>query len=316
MDLRPDTEQKGILEAVSTLLRRTAGPQRARAADGAGDPAALARLAEAGFCDIADSGERADRLTALLVVEQAARFLVPAPVGARTLASAYTGLKDPPLMIALASGNGSLARYGADADIVLMLGDGTLWRLDQGDFTAQPAPTRMSFPLARVTARPGRGVDLGPEAAGRLTRVWRVLLAAEIGAAMASALEVARSHVQVRVQFGHPIGSLQAVQHTLARAHVTAQGAMWLARRAAWDLDSDADAALAATHATAGAAEVFDAVHQVTGAIGFTREFDLHLWSLRLPVLAAELGGPQAHAAAASAAQWPAPRAAGGRDHS
>src|ERR1700761_3288544 len=121
MDLRPDSEQKGILDAVSTLLRRTAGPERARAAGGAGDPDALARLAEAGFCDIARSGKRADQLTALLVVEQAARFLVPAPVGARALAAAYAGLKDPPLMIALASGDGSLARYGADADVVLML---------------------------------------------------------------------------------------------------------------------------------------------------------------------------------------------------
>jgi cyclohexanecarboxylate-CoA ligase len=48
---------------------------------------------------------------------------------------------------------------------------------------------------------------------------------------------------------------------------------------------------MAAAYASAAALAVFDSVHQVVGAIGFTREFDLHLWSLKLPVLAAELGG-------------------------
>jgi alkylation response protein AidB-like acyl-CoA dehydrogenase len=119
---------------------------------------------------------------------------------------------------------------------------------------------------------------------------------------------VARQHVSVRVQFGRPIGAMQAVQHRLADAHVRAQGSIWLARRAAWHLDSELETALAAAYASASALAVFDAVHQVVGAIGFTREFDLHLWSLRLPVLAAELGGPRAHAAAASAAQWPGKR--------
>ena len=123
---------------------------------------------------------------------------------------------------------------------------------------------------------------------------------------MIGAVDVARAHVTARTQFGRPIGSLQAVQHRLAEAHVQAQGSMWLARRAAWDLGSDRQAALAAAYAAAAAGPVFDAVHQMVGAIGFTTEFDLHLWSLRLPVLAAELGGPRAHAAAAAAAQWPA----------
>jgi Acyl-CoA dehydrogenase, C-terminal domain len=306
MDLTLDPEQDGVVDAVTTLLRRTAGPDRARAFTGAADSAALRRLDEAGFLDITQAGTPHAHLTALLVVEQAARFLVPAPVGARALVAPYAGVPDPPRVVGLAQGSGSIARYGADADAVLMLDGGTLRLLRRGDMTAEPVASRMAYPLARVTARPGHGQDLGPDAASRLVRAWRVLLSAEIAAAMISAIDVARAHVQVRTQFGRPIGSLQAVQHQLAQAHVSAQGSLWLARRAAWELDAELPAALAATYASAAALSVFDSVHQVVGAIGFTTEFDLHLWSLKLPVLAAELGGPGAHAAAASALQWPA----------
>ncbi len=318
MDLRLDSEQDSVVDAVRTLLRRTAGPRESGETSGRLDGEAMRRLSEAGFLDVASDGAPHDHLTALLVTEEAARGLVSAPVGARALVAAYAGVPDPPLTIGLALGQGSIVRWGADVDAVLMLQGATVRLLRPGDMTAERVPSRMTYPLARVTARPDRGevvpgtarsghdgaADDG--AAARMTRAWRTVLAAEIAAAMIGAVDVARAHVSARTQFGRPIGSLQAVQHRLAEAHVHAQGSMWLARRAAWELGSERQTALAATYATAAASAVFDAVHQVVGAIGFTTEFDLHLWSLKLPVLAAELGGPRAHAAAAAAAQWPA----------
>jgi alkylation response protein AidB-like acyl-CoA dehydrogenase len=308
MDLRLDGEQEEIVGAVRTLFARTAGPGRARLMAGGTDRESLGRLDEAGFLDVAADGTARGHLAAVLVTEQATRSLVMAPVGARALVAAYAGVPGPPAAVGLARGSGSHVRFGADLDAVLMLDGDEARLLGPDDMKTEPVQSRHSFPLARVSARPGRGQVLPAGTAARTARAWRTLLAAEAGAAMSSAIEVARQHVSVRVQFGRPIGAMQAVQHRLADAHVRAQGSIWLARRAAWHLDSELETALAAAYASASALAVFDAVHQVVGAIGFTREFDLHLWSLRLPVLAAELGGPRAHAAAASAAQWPGKR--------
>jgi Acyl-CoA dehydrogenase, C-terminal domain len=303
MDLRRDGEQLSIIEAVRTLFARAAGPARTAAAGP--DSEGLQRLDEAGFLDVAQAGDPRGRLAALLIVEEAVRSLVNAPVAARVLVAPYVGLDGPPRALGLATGNRSVVRFGANADAVLMLDGDEARMLGAGDMEVERIDSRLGYPLARITALDAQGVSLGDGAAARLTRAWRTVLAAEAGAAMISAIDVARRHVSVRTQFGRHIGSLQAVQHRLADAHVQAQGSMWLARRAAWHLDSELETALAAAYASAAAMSVFDAVHQVVGAIGFTREFDLHLWSLKLPVLAAELGGPRAHAAAASAAQWP-----------
>jgi hypothetical protein len=308
MELRLDGEQEEIVAAVRTLFARTAGPGRARLMTAGIDRVALGRLDEAGFLDVAADDSPRGHLAAVLITEQATRSLVMAPVGARALVAAYAGVPDPPAAIGLAMGSRSHVRFGTDTDAVLMLDGDEARLLGPDDMKAESVESRLSFPLARVTARPGRGQVLAAGVAARMTRAWRTLLAAEAGAAMSSAIAVARQHVSVRMQFGRPIGSMQAVQHRLADAHVRAEGTIWLARRAAWHLDSELETALAAAYASASALAVFDAVHQVVGAIGFTREFDLHLWSLRLPVLAAELGGPRAHAAAASAAQWPGSR--------
>jgi hypothetical protein len=45
-------------------------------------------------------------------------------------------------------------------------------------------------------------------------------------------------------------------------------------------------------------------VHQLHGAMGFTTDYDLYLWSTRLAVARLELGGPAAHADALAAIRW------------
>ena len=307
MNLDLDADQALIVDAVHEGLSRTAGPVRTRELGFGLDLACAAELAAGGYLDVAMGGGAGDFLAAVLVIEKGAELLAGVPIGARTLVAPYVGVQDPPTTVALASGDGSVVRYGAEAEAVLMLdGDCVRW-LRAGEFAAEPVPSRMAYPLATVTARPGTGQVIGvADAAARMTRSWRVLLAAEIGAAMSAAIDVSRAYVSARTQFGRHIGSLQAVQHRLAQALVQARGATWLARHAAWNIDSDLQAALAAAYATAAAHDVFDAVHQVVGAIGFTTEFDLHLWSMRLPVLAAELGGPAAHAADACRLTFPA----------
>jgi hypothetical protein len=50
--------------------------------------------------------------------------------------------------------------------------------------------------------------------------------------------------------------------------------------------------------------QVFRETQQLHGAIGFTREYRLHVWSMRLPALAVEMGGREAHRLAVSKSRF------------
>jgi hypothetical protein len=63
-------------------------------------------------------------------------------------------------------------------------------------------------------------------------------------------------------------------------------------------------AATAAAYCLDTAGLVFTETHQLSGAIGFTREHDLHVWSMRLMALRVELGGVAAHRRAIAEARW------------
>jgi len=101
--------------------------------------------------------------------------------------------------------------------------------------------------------------------------------------AMGQALALSIEHVNTRQQFGRPLGKFQAVQQSLAvmacevRA-VEAAAAALAARLDAVGLDvAAADFEIAAAKLRAnGAVGVVTAIaHQVHGAIGFTREYEL-----------------------------------------
>ena len=105
-------------------------------------------------------------------------------------------------------------------------------------------------------------------------------------------------------QFGRAIGSFQAVQHRLAECAVLIEGSRWLSYESAW-LGAPAEgAAAAAAYAMSAADRIFIETHQLSGAIGFTREHDLHCWSMRLQALRLELGGVAGHRRALAEARW------------
>jgi alkylation response protein AidB-like acyl-CoA dehydrogenase len=121
-------------------------------------------------------------------------------------------------------------------------------------------------------------------------RGWRcIAVCAEAIAAMQAALDLTVEHVCARVQFGRPIGSLQAVQHRLAECSVLLHGARLLLYRAAVDGICFAETAAIATHEAVK--RVLYETSQFHGAIGLTLEYPLHLWSYRLRVLQFELAG-------------------------
>ena len=63
-------------------------------------------------------------------------------------------------------------------------------------------------------------------------------------------------------------------------------------------------AATAAAYALTAATRVFAETHQLSGAIGFTREHNLHVYSMRLQALRLELGGVRGHRRALAKARW------------
>jgi alkylation response protein AidB-like acyl-CoA dehydrogenase len=104
-----------------------------------------------------------------------------------------------------------------------------------------------------------------------------------------AALALAVDHASNREQFGRPIGVNQAVSHQCVDIRVETDAMRVLAHQAAWRHDryehDPAAAARAAALANAYARDVvpgiFARAHQVHGAMGFTMEYDLQLFSRR-----------------------------------
>ena len=88
-----------------------------------------------------------------------------------------------------------------------------------------------------------------------------------------------------RQQFGHPIGKFQAIQHqvsVLAEHAFAARMAAQIGCQSATATPDRLRVAVAKARASEAALEVAAAAHAIHGAIGFTAEFDLQLYTRRL----------------------------------
>jgi alkylation response protein AidB-like acyl-CoA dehydrogenase len=134
-----------------------------------------------------------------------------------------------------------------------------------------------------------------------------IALSAEQAGAAATALALTVAYTKVRVQFGRPIGSFQALQHRMAEMHVLVESARSLSYAAAEAAAQDAaDAGLRAAAAKAYCSEAFQQVSaemiQLHGAIGMTWEHVAHRYFKRAHGSALLFGPPAAHVARIAAA--------------
>jgi hypothetical protein len=185
--------------------------------------------------------------------------------------------------------NGNPGRFVAQAKTLIVIEGARigLTRPQAGDTVA--VDSLYAYPMGRLTGHPP--VTWLPEPDADRVRTWiRVALAAEISGLLQAAIASAVEHLNVRKQFGRPLGAFQALRHRMAEAAVLAGGVRWLALKAAWSGD-DGDAALAALHAQDSATRIVYDVHQMLGAMGMTLEHPLHLWTYRAKALLSELGG-------------------------
>lgn len=306
MDFLPGEEQRAIAEAVEALLAKHAGPERAVAlARGqAYDDALDAALAEAGFRDVA-RGPGTGALEAALVVEAVARAAGSVAIGAGALVAPQLTPQPLPGPIALAqTAVPGLVRFGGHARTLLLDAGEQARRVALESGEAMPVASVHGYPFARMPALEDRGEGLGAGSGERLRAWWRVALAVEAAGTMRGALDVTLAYVKARRQFGRAIGSFQAVQHRLAACHIQVEAARWLALEAAWRGAPAEASAAAAAWALDAASLVFRETHQFSGALGYTREHPLHVWSMRLQALRFELGGVAEHRRSLARARW------------
>jgi alkylation response protein AidB-like acyl-CoA dehydrogenase len=133
-----------------------------------------------------------------------------------------------------------------------------------------------------------------------LLRRGAVGAAAEMLGAARRCLDMAVAYAKVREQFGQPIGSFQAIRHKCAEMLLEVENSHSATYYAAWALDASAeDAALAASVAKAyvndAARKVCGESIQVHGGIGFTWEYDLHLYVKRAKALEVQYGDADHH---------------------
>jgi acyl-CoA dehydrogenase len=152
---------------------------------------------------------------------------------------------------------------------------------------------------------------------GTLLLGGALLRSVQIAGALQAVLDMTTRYAGERVQFGKPIGNFQAIQHQIAvLAEHTA-----LASVAAEAACAESDDGLAHTHIAAAkvcsaeAAGIAAGIaHAVHGAIGFTHEHVLHLFTRRLWAWRCEFGSlttwsqhlGRAACATGSAGYWPA----------
>ena len=126
--------------------------------------------------------------------------------------------------------------------------------------------------------------------------------AAMLNGLSARMLDITVGYVKEREQFGQPVGGFQAIKHALANALVAAEFARPAALAAAWahahgEPGAAAGASMAKVLAADAARLVARTAIQCHGAIGYTTEYDLHLFAKRAWALIPSWGTPEWHRA-------------------
>jgi len=322
-------DQLAFRDVVRELLARECPPARVRAAwaADAGD-AALAvwpHLARTGVLGMLAperwGGLGLDERDLVLVLEEAGRAALAEPllehaavaipllaetapdaIGDRWLGAAAAGRA----VLTVGLGGAPFVVDAGRADLLLLERDGEL-------HAVEPAAATLTSERSVDGARKLFRVDWHPTAATRIATdaAHALALAYDRGAlgSAAQLLGVARQliavtveYTKVRTQFGRPIGSFQAVKHHLANALVAVELAAPCVYRAAAAIalrapDRAAQVSIAKAQASDAALGAAAAALQCHGAIGYSFEYDLHLWMKRAWALAAAWGDAAWHRA-------------------
>ena len=278
-----DPEQLEFRDAARNLLEKECPPSALRAAwsnDTGRVPGLWDRIVEMGLFEV-------DEVDSILVLEETGRACAPEPV-----VEAWA-LRRPDATLAIAGA--PFALYADTVDMVVAQRGAQLVRAAVG---ARRPSVDGSRRLFEVRAD-GEMLDL--DLAVVAERAALAAAAQLIGLAQ-HMLDMSVAYVGQREQFGKPVGSFQAVKHHLADAALRLEFARPCVHRAAWVLANaqrDVQVAVSLAKAQASEAALLAArkALQVHGAIGYTVEYDLHMWMKRAWALAAAWGDAAWHRA-------------------
>lgn len=302
-------DQLAFRDAVRDLLERECPPSVVRAAweneTGRTDKC-WQQLGEMGVLGLlgpeSAGGLGRSEVDGVLLLEEAGYAALPEPV----VEHAFVAV--PMLADASAAASGEItitaqcshqpvAVDASTADTVVMHADGRWVAIERQDARLTPKNSvDGSRHLATVDFDPSDATDLGgtESAAGAFDRGALGTAAQLVGLARRM-LDLTVAYANDRQQFGAAIGSFQAVKHHLADARIALEFARPLVYRAAWSVaerHTEAPIHVSMAKATAGDAALLAARQalQCHGAIGYSYEYDLHLFMKRTWALAATWG--------------------------
>jgi alkylation response protein AidB-like acyl-CoA dehydrogenase len=167
------------------------------------------------------------------------------------------------------------------------------------DLTSRSASLRLDDAAVGADALLGAPGGAGPLLREVLLR-GAVGAAAEMLGAARRCLDMSVEYAKVREQFGQPIGSFQAIRHKCAEMLLEVENSHGATYYAAWALDAGAAerevaASVAKSYVSEAARKVCGEAIQVHGGIGFTWEYDLHLYFKRAKALEPVYGDADYH---------------------
>jgi alkylation response protein AidB-like acyl-CoA dehydrogenase len=247
---------------------------------------------------------------AALVFEELGRALLPGPLvwthlaagmieGAATGETLVGGIdltkgQDEPMIL----------DYFASLDVVLLLRDDGIWRLDAAEMSAEAVKTSLDplTPVHEIVSMPSGECCGDSSEAQRLALEGATLTAAlQLGIAQATT-DLSVSYAGTREQFNKPIGKFQAVKHMCADSFVrqeVARGAVYGAAATLEHPDvGDGVRAASGAKINAGDAAMRNSrtCIQVHGGMGFTWEIPAHFYLKRAWVLENAFGTQNEHA--------------------
>ena len=228
------------------------------------------------------------------VLEQCGAHALPLPLAETLLARALlerAGIARPQGGIALARAAAladgglrcALVRGGAVADAVLAQAPQGWHLLPAAGAQATPQALALDAGFTWNAAQVQAAPRLECEADARTLHAC--VVAAQMSGALMSVFQRTLQFANEREQFGRPIGKFQAIQHQLAvmSEHVfAARMAAQLGLHGNGLAPDRLRVATAKARCSEAALEVAQAAHAIHGAIGFTEEYDLQLFTRRL----------------------------------
>jgi acyl-CoA dehydrogenase len=228
---------------------------------------------------------------AMVALRRTAYHALPVPLAETMIAGRLlvaAGLKVPEGAITVAFAEGKRVPWGSQCGHVVVATDNEV-RLFTGNKTGEVEKNLGGEPRVAMKFESPKEKAKLSNARERLLLEGALARSVQMAGALERILEYSLAYASERVQFGRPIGKFQAVQHMLAllAGHVAAASAAADAAVEASSASPDEFmVAVAKARVGEAAGKGAEIAHQVHGAMGFTREHNLHyctrrLWSWR-----------------------------------